>query len=623
MAIPATQNIFTDNLHAPPLFTAHHIIIASRPCSVDGFSCANDAEEVDSPWPRLTSEQVFVLEKQFMENNKPTTALRSSIVQTTGLSMQRVGELILTMFLYIAQNWFQNRRVKAKVQNRQQKLEVMQVLESACRRRITEPSSPTHHRSQGTAPQKAPKVTGRRRAKSDSATSRLSTTVTVHPVEIPNFSRYSPPSEASYASLARSLDQAAAAVRQMSLIGEINEYSLVIPQPALGGIPIYTEHDKNYLVQNVETLWQQPASAFSDWGSSRNSIAVYTPTPAGQLEDPFEFDNPPNSQTAQLPFDTHAPVQDDFNMFAAAIEMNQYNRPFVMPAFPTSGLMKRRQMSPLCSEPQNSSSLPPIAPSVLNGRDSCPSEFGDAFNTFNTRLSIDSDPIVQHSEVQSSLATRRKQACPTLLSSGPPSSRSKSFNGALPVMEVEEAAAEIKSMRWPILTEDDFDKCANCYGLATESSTFNLNIFNTSIDNENASPQLPPLSSPRDLQPLQDDEESCCSHTPRLKQEHIPELDFSDTSVTPESATFDNHMPSVTLSSDTYQIHLPEHRLYKHMGLPNYYDFPSDGSSASSGILLSKEANAFPFEEFLSARLNTNLDGAVDSQQSLVYPQFR
>jgi len=486
----------------------------------------------------------------------------------------------------------------------------MQVPESAGRRRVTEPSSPTHQ-PQEAAPQKVPKVTGRRRAKSDSATARLNNTVTVHPVEMPDFSPYSSPTEASYASLTRSLDQAAVAVRQMSF----NEYSHGIPQAAIGGVPIYPEHNNNYLVQNVETPWPQPASAFSDWGSSRNSIAVYTPTPAGQLEDPFEFDNPTNSQTAQSPFDTHTPVQDDFNMFAAAIEMNQCNRPFVMPTFPSSRLMKRKQMSPLCAEPQNTSSLPSIAPPVLNHRDSCPSEFVNAF----------SDQIAQQSEVQSTLATRRKQACPTLLSSGPPSSRSKSFSDALPVMEGE-TTAEIKSMRRSLSIEDDFDKRAEvCHGLATESSTFNLNIFNTPMDNDNASPQLPPLSSPRDLQSLQDDEESCCSPTPRLKQEHIPDLDFSGISVTPESATFDNHMPSVALLPDTYQMHLPEHQLYKHMGLPNYYDFPSEGSSASSGILLNKETNAFPFEEFLSARLNTKdkpLGDAVDSQQSIVYPQF-
>ncbi|KAF8417435.1 hypothetical protein EV426DRAFT_540372, partial [Tirmania nivea] len=343
-----------------------------------------------------------------------------------------------------------------------EELHVMQVLEPAGRWRITEPSSPTHQ-SQEAAEFK---VTGRRRAKSDS---------TVHPVEMPNFSPYSSPTEASYASLTRSLDPAAAAMRQASFIGGINEYSHVIPQAALAGIPIYPEHNHYHLVHNTETPWQQPVSAFSDWGSSRNSIAVYTPTPAGQLEDPFEFDNPTNSQTAESPSDTHAPVQDDFSKFAAAIEMNQYNKPFIMPALPIFGLMKRRQMSPLCAEPQNKSSLPSTALS-LGRRDSCPCEFVDASNAFNTRSSIGSDQYVQHSEVQSPFATRRKQACPTLLSIRPPSGRSKSFNGAL--LE-EEATAEIKSMRQPRSMKDDFDKNAKvCHGLATESSNFNLNIFN-------------------------------------------------------------------------------------------------------------------------------------------------
>ena len=89
-ATSATQNIFTDNLHAP-LCTVHNIETTSRRGSADGFGCANDAEEVDSPRPRLTREQVVVLEKQFMENNKPTTAMRFSIAQRAGLSMQRVG----------------------------------------------------------------------------------------------------------------------------------------------------------------------------------------------------------------------------------------------------------------------------------------------------------------------------------------------------------------------------------------------------------------------------------------------------------------------------------------------------------------------------------------------------
>ena len=35
-----------------------------------------------------------------------------------------------------------------------------------------------------------------------------------------------------------------------------------------------------------------PVSAFSDWGSTSSSMPSYTPTPAGQSEDPFEFDSP-------------------------------------------------------------------------------------------------------------------------------------------------------------------------------------------------------------------------------------------------------------------------------------------------------------------------------------------
>jgi len=101
MATPAMQ-IFTDNLHTP-LCTTHNIVTASRRGSAGGFGCADDAEEVDAPRPRLTREQVFVLEKQFMENNKPTTAMRFSVAQKTGLSMQRVGVSFFLLYLIRAQ----------------------------------------------------------------------------------------------------------------------------------------------------------------------------------------------------------------------------------------------------------------------------------------------------------------------------------------------------------------------------------------------------------------------------------------------------------------------------------------------------------------------------------------
>lgn len=53
--------------------------------------CDDSREAKDHPRPRLTSEQVFLLEKYFHEKPRPPAALRLAVAQQTGLSMQRVG----------------------------------------------------------------------------------------------------------------------------------------------------------------------------------------------------------------------------------------------------------------------------------------------------------------------------------------------------------------------------------------------------------------------------------------------------------------------------------------------------------------------------------------------------
>lgn len=486
----------------------------------------------------------------------------------------------------------------------------MQVLESASQRRATEPSSPAN--LQEVALSKITKPSGRRRAKSDTATARFNTSVTLPP-DMPTSSPYSSPAEASYASLARSLAQASVAVRQASFVGGIHDYRHGIAQAALSLVPPHPEYH-HHTLQSIETPWQQPASAFSDWGSSRNSMAAYTPTPSGQLEDPFEFDSPIGAQKPQSLPHSHVPIQDDFDMFAAAVEMNRYTRPFVMPAFPTNGLVRRRKLSPLCAE----RIVTPL--STKDRRDSCPPEVGDAPSTSQTQHSGGSKQ--QYPDTQSSIAARRKQSCPTLLSNGPQPSRIRSFKGALPVMQ-EEITPDAKPKRQSI-EDTDHDSRA-CGTLKVEPTPFNLNIFNAIMGTGSCSSPKPLLhSSPRELGPLEDERALCCSPTPHLKQD-IPDLEFT-TSATPESATFDNHMPSVASLPDTYHMHLPEDRLYVHPGLSEYYDFPSEGSSASSGIILGKETNAFPFEEFLQARLNTTkvkpLD-ALGSQQAIFYNQIK
>jgi Homeodomain len=56
---------------------------------------ASSAEENEEPEvstrPRLTREQVFLLEQQFQAAPKPSTSTKRKLAETTGLSMPRVG----------------------------------------------------------------------------------------------------------------------------------------------------------------------------------------------------------------------------------------------------------------------------------------------------------------------------------------------------------------------------------------------------------------------------------------------------------------------------------------------------------------------------------------------------
>lgn len=469
----------------------------------------------------------------------------------------------------------------------------MQVLELAGRRRATEPSSPVN--AQEVAPSKITKPLGRRRAKSDTVTAHLKTSVAV-PMDTPTSSPYSSPTEASYASLARSLAQASVAVRQASFVGGVNDYSHGIVQAALTSVSAHP--GSHHYSQDIEIPWQQPTSAFSDWGSSRNSMAAYTPTPAGQLEDPFEFDSPVNNKNISSSILSNVPIQDNFDMFAAAIEMNRYTRPFVMPTFPTNELMRRRKLSPPVTQRD------PAPSSTKDRHGSSPSEIVGVFSTPHPPNIVGPDQL--YADNQSSIATRRKQSGPTLLRSGKQPSRRQqpslcgSFKGALPAMP-EEITSKAKLKRQPHSMEGKTDEHPRARGsLQAEPGPFNLNIFNAPICTSGCgSPKLLIPSSPKKLEPLEDEGYSFPSPTPRAKQGPIPDLEFGS-SDTPVSATFDTHMPPLQALPDTYRVQLPEDQL---SGFSQYYDLTSEGSSASSGILLGKETNAFPFEEFLQARV--------------------
>ena len=82
-----------------------------------------------------------------------------------------------------------------------------------------------------------------------------------------------------------------------------------------------------------------PSSAFSDYGSECSS-AAYTPSEEG--DDPFEFDNDASSCHSSMfgQDQDDVPPPDNFSLFAAAIQMNNYV--FVLPSFPPQKLLEKR-----------------------------------------------------------------------------------------------------------------------------------------------------------------------------------------------------------------------------------------------------------------------------------------
>ncbi|CUS08713.1 unnamed protein product [Tuber aestivum] len=389
---------------------------------------------------RLTREQVQLLERQFSDSPKPNTKIRRALADKTGLSVQRVG------------NWFQNRRAKAKQQKRQEEMQTRQILASAGRRRATEPSSPasssplllptgtTTASSGSTFPADGMMIAPKPPRRAKSFADIPSTPARFAEKHGEGASPYSSPSEASYASLARSLAIAAAAAAQADSVGGFQENSHEIPsqsQPQ-SQLPGYMHP---FTLGGTESPW--PISRFSDYGSSTASSIIYTPTPAGQLEDPFEYDQIPpdsdhcydggNSQSnddSAEPggyFDYHYP-QEDFSAFAAAIDVMSTQRAFVLPAMPPTRFLRSPRagdgqgFQPHHNQNHHQQQREASERDFIR-RDSCPGQLLDAFSSIdlpeqakNGLPGIENEltPEAEPSH-QQSLANRRKAPTPTPL----------------------------------------------------------------------------------------------------------------------------------------------------------------------------------------------------------------
>ena len=77
--------------------------------------------------PRLTKEQVTILEAQFQANHKPNSMVKRQLAMRTNLSLPRVAvspsQVRIEVDADKVQNWFQNRRAKAKQQKKQEEFE--------------------------------------------------------------------------------------------------------------------------------------------------------------------------------------------------------------------------------------------------------------------------------------------------------------------------------------------------------------------------------------------------------------------------------------------------------------------------------------------------------------------
>lgn len=225
-------------------------------------------------------------------------------------------------------------------------------------------------------------------------------------------SPYDSPAEASYASLARSLAQAAAAAARANSVGGFQENDYGLPQGLYFG-----GRDTPYSQGQDGTQSPWPISRFSDYGSS-NATPLYTPTPAGQLEDPFEYDCMTQSSGARgIETDSFSGYEyptDDYAAFAAAIRMNTMSNTFSLPSAPPGRFVREKSVDPFdepitWDEPH---------PSHFVRRDSCSGEFIEAFGS----VEIEQGPFqlpteAFQSESQDSLAARRRRPKPTPLGS--------------------------------------------------------------------------------------------------------------------------------------------------------------------------------------------------------------
>lgn len=230
--------------------------------------------------PRLTKEQVDTLEAQFQAHPKPNSNVKRQLAAETNLSLPRVA------------NWFQNRRAKAKQQRRQEEFERMQKEAKAKdgQTRIKEEESTD---SQPSRDQRSPsrKNDGNSSPTRKSLTPTQASSVNKEALQTSGNSSGTRHKnhhktgsdvtrEKTFASLQRALSAAVAAREQytQSPEGSISAGTLDIG---------FDMQNSMSAPSTTNTPQTSLTSAYSEWGSSRDSSIAWTPSQSP--EEGYEF----------------------------------------------------------------------------------------------------------------------------------------------------------------------------------------------------------------------------------------------------------------------------------------------------------------------------------------------
>ncbi|KAI9847753.1 MAG: hypothetical protein M1838_000798 [Thelocarpon superellum] len=389
---------------------------------------------------RLTPEQAALLEREFELHYKPNTGIKRELAEQTGLSLQRVA------------NWFQNRRAKAKQQKRQEEHEALQNLQAAANRQAqAEQSSsntffvPPHFPPTEQDRTPRPSVDGQSMGTlaGDPSIGLIDTTF--------HSTQYGSSTEASYASLSRSLAAAAAAMAEGAYDDSIGQSGDVLLPPDSGIMQSASVTAESMITAHA------PTSAFSDWGSSRNSSMVWTPAQQSDA-DPLDFSSfytQPRQQT--IPEHSEPSNLHEIHAnFSNAIDANNLKNPFVIPVFPSqlAHIQQRQQMHaqlPLHSsqvqpQPQAQSQAQAQEPqfceapteeptslsqSTFSTSDLSPTTATHDIKTIDLQPPSTSPPAVEGNTGSTNIAARRKRPRPAALGSA--ALRSHSYLGSFPV----------------------------------------------------------------------------------------------------------------------------------------------------------------------------------------------